>query len=92
MAALGNTGGLIGSNIYLAAEKPRYTTGYGISIGFISLAIIATGVMLVILSSINKKRGRYIEENGGPDGVVDKHGDVALTEMGDKSPLFRYTL
>lgn len=48
--------------------------------------------MIVILHSINKKRERYVMENGGPDGVVDKHGDVALTEMGDKSPLFKYTL
>ncbi|KAG9256004.1 major facilitator superfamily domain-containing protein [Emericellopsis atlantica] len=90
--ALGNTGGLIGSNIYLAREKPRYTTGYGISIGFISLAIVATGVMMAVLSLKNKKRDRYVEQKGGPDGVVDQHGDVALTEMGDKSPLFRYTL
>ena len=89
---MGNTGGLIGSNIYLDREKPRYTMGYGISIGFISVAIIATGAMLFILSAANKKRERYIEANGGLEGVVDKHGDVALTEMGDKSPLFKYTL
>lgn len=66
--------------------------GYGISIGFISVAICATGLMLFILSMINKKRERYIEENGGVDGVVEKHGDVALAEMGDRSPLFKYTL
>lgn len=91
-AALGNTGGLIGSNIYLAKEKPHYRMGYGISIGFISVAIIATVVMRVILTSINKKRAQYIEDNGGPDGVVDKHGEVTLAEMGDRSPLFKYTL
>lgn len=92
MVALGNTGGLIGSNIYLANEKPRYTTGYGISIGFISMAIVAAGVMMFALSSINSKRSRYVEENGGPDSVTEKDGEVALTEMGDKSPLFKYTL
>lgn len=92
LIALGNTGGLIGSNIYLAREKPHYRLGYGLSIGFIGLGIIATCVMIFILRVINKKRERYVTENGGPDGVVDKHGDVALTEMGDKSPLFKYTL
>lgn len=91
-AALGNTGGLIGSNIYLAREKPQYHLGYGISILFIGLGIIAAAAMLFILKAINRKRERYIQDNGGPYGVVDKHGDVALTEMGDKSPLFKYTL
>ena len=66
--------------------------GYGISIGFITFAIIAAALMRIILSSINKKRERYIDENGGADGVVDKHGDYTLTEMGDRSPLFKYTL
>ena len=66
--------------------------GYGVSICFIGLGIIATIIMVFILSSINKKRERYIAENGGVDGVVEKHGDVALTEMGDKSPLFKYTI
>ena len=54
--------------------------------------IIAAIIMFFALSAINKKRERYVAENGGSDGVVDKHGDVALTEMGDKSPLFKYTL
>ncbi|KAL2111023.1 hypothetical protein VUR80DRAFT_380 [Thermomyces stellatus] len=90
--SLGNTGGLIGSNIYLAREKPQYHLGYGISILFIGLGIIAAAAMLFILKAINRKRERYIQDNGGPYGVVDKHGDVALTEMGDKSPLFKYTL
>ena len=90
--ALGNLGGIIGSNIYLAKEKPAYHTGYGISIGFIGAGLIAAFTMLFSLSTINKKRERYIEENGGPDGVVDKHGEQTLTEMGDRSPLFRYTL
>ncbi|OAQ89908.1 major facilitator superfamily transporter [Purpureocillium lilacinum] len=90
--SLGNTGGLIGSNIYLAREKPHYRLGYGISIGFIACAIIATAVMWFTLTTINRKRERYVEDNGGVEGIVEKHGDVTLTEMGDRSPLFHYTL
>lgn len=92
MVVLGNIGGFIGFNIYFVVEKLWYIIGYGILIGFISLVIIVIGVMLVILFFINKKRGCYIEENGGLDGVVDKYGDVVLIEMGDKSFLFRYML
>jgi len=92
LIALGNTGGLIGSNIYLAREKPSYHLGYGISILFIGLGIIAATAMIFILRAINKKREVYVADNGGPDGVVGKHGDVTLAEMGDRSPLFKYTL
>ena len=66
--------------------------GYGISIGFLGAAVIATFLMILLLSAINKKRDRYVAENGGVDGVIEKDGDWNLTEMGDKSPLFRYTL
>lgn len=83
---------MVGSNIYLAREKPHYRLGYALSLVLLGLGIIAATSMIFILKFINKKRQRYVDENGGPEGVVDKHGDVALTEMGDKSPLFRYTL
>ena len=59
---------------------------------FLSLGSLACVAMFIILFLINKKRARYVEENGGPDGVLDKDGEVTLTEMGDKSPLFKYTL
>ncbi len=48
--------------------------------------------MWFTLTTINRKRERYVEDNGGVDGIVEKHGDVTLTEMGDRSPLFHYTL
>jgi MFS family permease len=92
VTALGNMGGLVGSNIYLAREKPHYRLGYGISIGLMSLGTLAAVGMRLTLNSINKKRDRYAEENGGPDGIIAKHGEVTLNEMGDRSPLFRYTL
>lgn len=92
VSAIGNLGGIIGSNIYLAREKPAYHTGYGISMGFIGIALIAVVWQYFFLIGQNKKRERYIRENGGVEGVVEKHGDVTLTEMGDRSYLFHYTL
>jgi type II secretory pathway component PulC len=85
-------GGIIGSNIYLVREKPHYRTGYAISLGFIGIALLSVVANYTYLSAMNKKRERYINENGGADGVVEKHGDVTLTEMGDRSFLFKYTL
>ena len=85
-------GGIIGSNIYLVEEKPAYHTGYGISLGFIAMGMISVVTQALFLSSKNKKRDRYVSDNGGVEGVIEKYGDVTLTEMGDRSYLFKYTL
>lgn len=90
--ALGNLGGFIGSNIYRTQDKPAYRLGYGISLGFLTTAIGATILMMLVLKTINKKRERFIEQEGGEDTVIEKFGVWHLTEMGDRSPLFRYTI
>lgn len=90
--ALGNTGGLIGSNIFRAQDAPAYRPGYGISIGFIVMAAVSAALMITILDRINKKRTAVVEEMGGEASVVEEHGEWNLTEMGDRSPLFRYIL
>ena len=77
----------MGSNIYLKAEAPYYWTGYGVSLGVLCTAIIASVVMLFALKHINKKR-----EHLGEDEVRAKYSDEQLTDLGDKSPLFKYTL
>lgn len=66
--------------------------GYGISLGFITTAIVATIMMMIILSRINKKREQFVENEGGEQAVVEKYGEWDLAEMGDRSPLFRYSL
>ena len=84
---IGNLGGLVGSNIYMKAEAPYYWTGYGVSLAVLTIAIICSVVMLFALKRINKKREAMSEEE-----VRAKYTDEQLTELGDKSPLFRYTL
>lgn len=90
--ALGNTGGLIGSNIFRKQDAPAYRPGYAISIGFIVTSAISATLMVTILDRINKKRAETVEEMGGEAAVVEEHGEWNLTEMGDRSPLFRYIL
>lgn len=90
--ALGNTGGLIGSNIFRKQDAPAYRPGYGISIGFIVMSAISATLMMTILGRINKKRDEAVEEMGGEAAIVEDQGEWNLTEMGDRSPLFRYIL
>lgn len=62
-------------------------TGYGTSLAALSCGIIATIVMKFVLQRINKKREAITEEE-----VRAKYTQEQLTDMGDASPLFRYTL
>ena len=48
--------------------------------------------MMTILGRINKKRDEAVEEMGGEAAIVEDQGEWNLTEMGDRSPLFRYIL
>lgn len=92
ISALGNTGGLIGSNIYRAQDAPGYKLGYGISIGFIAMATIAAVLMMVILGNINKRRAKETVQRGGEASVLEEEGAWNIAEMGDRSPLFKYIL
>lgn len=85
---IGQFGGIIGSNIYLSRERPFYRTGFGVSMGFVTVCgIITTNVMRFALSRINKNRDRMTEEE-----IRASYTDEQLRELGDKSPLFRYAL
>ncbi|KFX97820.1 hypothetical protein V490_02611 [Pseudogymnoascus sp. VKM F-3557] len=87
--SIGNTGGLIGSNIFRDKDAPAYRLGYGISIGFICMSAGCATLMVILLNRINKKRDAVVEEMGGEAVVVEEHGEWNLTEMGDRSLLFR---
>lgn len=87
LAALGNIGGIIGSNIYIDSEAPRYPTGYGASFGFAGLGILCCLVLEYCYWRINKKRAAMSE-----DEIRGKYTDDELNQLGDRSLLFKYSL
>ncbi|KAK5173938.1 uncharacterized protein LTR77_002619 [Saxophila tyrrhenica] len=82
---LANAGGIVGSNIFLAKEAPRYWTGYGLCMAFISIAIASALFLRFTLKRENHKRDQYSEEE-----IREKYTEEQLLEMGDASPLYRY--
>jgi MFS family permease len=84
---VGNIGGVIGSYMYLESEKPKYYTGFGLS-----LAFGATGFIVSFLLELSYKWGNTKKARMSEDEVRAKYTDEDLLNMGDKSPLFRYTL
>ncbi|KAJ4196936.1 hypothetical protein NW767_009179 [Fusarium falciforme] len=87
MIAIGNSGGIPGSYIYIQSEAPKYPTGFGVSLTAAGAGILSAVTLEVIYRNINKRRSKMsVEEVYGKCSVEE------LEAMGDRSPLFRYTL
>ncbi|KAI1308583.1 hypothetical protein F5Y03DRAFT_393430 [Xylaria venustula] len=87
MLMLSNTAGLVGSYIYKDEEKPRYSTGYGVSLGLAVAGLFGTLVMEFLLWRINVRDSKMTEEE-----TRERWTEQELADMGDKSPLLKYTL
>ncbi|KAK0270387.1 hypothetical protein LTR35_014186 [Friedmanniomyces endolithicus] len=97
LISVGNFGGITErifthlAQIFLAAEKPKYPTGFGTGLG-ISIAAILMAIVLRISCQRENKRRRDMIEQEGEDAIRARYGEQQLLEMGDKSPFFIYTL
>lgn len=81
-------GGSIGSNIYLDSQAPVYPLGFGFSVGATILgAMIPATVHWWLLRRDNGRRA-LIDENE----TKARYTSHELSEMGEDSPMFRYTL
>jgi MFS family permease len=83
---VGNTGGIVGSFMYLDRESPKYYTGFGLS-----LALGLSGACVAVFLEMsykwaNKKKAEIAEE------AQAKYTEEELFDMGDKSPLFKHVL
>lgn len=87
LISIGNLGGAVGSNIFLADEAPHYWLGYGFALGIVTAAICMTFVLRAAFNKINRDRDRVPEAK-----VRARYTELELLDMGDKSPLYRYTL
>ncbi|KAJ5156602.1 hypothetical protein N7492_009405 [Penicillium capsulatum] len=84
---VGNIGGIIGSYMYIDSEDPTYPTGFGLSLAFGGTALIAALVLELSFMWDNKRKNAMDETE-----FREKYTDEQLLGMGDKSPLFKYTL
>lgn len=87
MIAVGNLGGLPGSFIFLSKESPRYPTGFGTSLAFAAAGIVSALLLEFFYWSHNKKYEHTTEEE-----IREKYTDEQLDKLGNKSPLFKYSL
>lgn len=91
LISVGNMGGIMGSNIYLQREAPKYTTGFAASLAMCCAAILMTLVLRWAYARENRKKDEMLAEHG-EEAYRAKYTQEELMNMGDKSPFFRYTL
>lgn len=80
----GNIGGIIATYAFLAKDAPNYKPGYKISIAFSCLSAGACCVYAVSLLWQNRSRDNQARDLGLTE--------YEKTEMGDRSPDYRYLL
>ncbi|KAL4998446.1 major facilitator superfamily domain-containing protein [Aspergillus recurvatus] len=84
---MGNTGGIIGSYMYLGREAPTYPTGFGLSLAFGASGLVIALALEGSFWWANRGRQRM-----GEMEIRELYTDEQLLAMGDRSPLFRYML
>ncbi|PNP40200.1 hypothetical protein TGAMA5MH_07855 [Trichoderma gamsii] len=82
---VGNLGGAMASNFYRQVDNPRYILGHGLELGFISIGIVASVILIVSYHTINKKREQKLA-----NGEAAHYTPQELSEMGDRAVTFRY--
>jgi len=88
VAGCGNLQGIVSSNIYRTADKPRFYPGHGTVLAYLVLFLFGGSVLQYILLRIeNGKRIR-----GERDNWIDGLDETAIDKLGDRRPDFLYTL
>ncbi|KZL87242.1 major facilitator superfamily transporter [Colletotrichum incanum] len=86
MNCVGNVGGIVGSFMYLESEKPKYHTGFGLSLAFGGSGLIVAILLEWSYKVANARKARIADE------AKAKYTEEELFNMGDRSPLFKYVL
>ncbi|KAF5093834.1 hypothetical protein D0Z03_002272 [Geotrichum reessii] len=81
----GNLGGAVASNIYRAADAPRYKLGHGIALAMCCTGLIGGLILLLGYHLSNKKKIKEWRSGKYNDYTMEE-----LSQLGDKSPLFKY--
>lgn len=82
----GNLNGVVSSNIYLAREKPKYTTGHAVVLAYLLLFLFGFSVLThFLLENENKKR-----REGKRDHWLEGRDGKEIEALGDQKPDFIY--
>ena len=69
------------------SEAPQYYTGFGLS-----LALGGSALFLVLFLELSYVWGNRRKAKMAEGEIRERYSEEQLLDMGDKSPLFKYTL
>lgn len=87
LISLSSIGGIFASYMFIDSEAPGFPTGFGTSLAFAAAGMLAVAGLDTTYKRINRKRDAVSEEE-----TREKYSEEQLIKLGDRSPLFRYTL
>ncbi|KAF4463501.1 hypothetical protein FALBO_9666 [Fusarium albosuccineum] len=82
---LGNSGGIIASNMFVTGQAPKYPLGFGLGLGLVWLCVLSSIVFLFYIRRENRLR-----EEGKRDDRYNLPEDER-NNLGDDHPAFRFT-
>jgi MFS family permease len=86
MNCVGNVGGIVGSFMYPDTDKPKYFTGFGLSLAFGGTGILVAFFLEWSYKNANARKAKIADE------ARVKYTEEELFDMGDRSPLFKHVL
>ena len=84
----GNLNGVVSSNIYQANTAPKYRTGHGIVLAFLTIFLCGGSVLQYLL--LRRENAKRVA--GGRDYWVEGKTEKEVEALGDRRPDFIYTL
>ena len=72
------------SNFYREKDKPEYTLGHGLELGFVAVGLLAVTGLRFNYNRINGKRVNVLQSG--------EFMDTNMSDKGDRAPTFRYVL
>ncbi|KAJ3531509.1 hypothetical protein NM208_g8847 [Fusarium decemcellulare] len=82
---LGNSGGIIASNMFVTGQAPKYPLGFGLGLGLVWLCVLSSVVFLFYIRRENRLR-----DEGKRDDRYNLPEDER-NNLGDDHPAFRFT-
>ncbi|GKU22910.1 unnamed protein product, partial [Fusarium langsethiae] len=82
---IGNSGGIIASNMFITSQAPTYHLGFGLGLGLVWLCVLSSLIFLFYIRRENRLRdeGKRDDRYNLPDDEKNN--------LGDDHPSFRFT-